>query len=329
MTRTLSSYEIAQAAIELALKDIAPRWKADTVAHYERAAKQEFANVSDRLKDPNEAQSKSWYENKLFPFRFVGMSKAYDKKRSTDYRISSFQMWRNAALQGGLVCLIKNARLAGERAYENAHHDFVFRGASKIAEVFGPGSEMMVTCELTYRAAGTGAIEGTASASSGAGKLTVSVAVMTNYRYGENAADGVLTVYGQYPMRVISVTNRNGSTFDGAISLEEAAVLISGLNPVEAKRLAKVELKAKKKARSDALWELEKLKRHWDDIASWYRFNDVNAHYQTTEQISRQRAALAERCAKHGLVDPGSKKAVNEIIKLLREQMKALKGSPL
>ncbi len=331
MPRTISSFEVAQAAIELALKDIAPRWKADTIAAYEKAAQDEHAGALAWLTDADEAKAKRWYDNKP-SFRFVGLSKAEQEKYEHDYRTPYFDRCRRAAIGGGLVCLIEEARQAGAFAYEQAHHDFVFRGAGKISDVFGPGAELTVTCDLKYRPGG--AIEGLATASSGAGTLVVVVSVMTNYRYGENAADGVLTVYGQYPMRVVSVVDRGGAkftrnAFSSSLSLEEAAVLISGRNPIAEKRRAVAELKAKKQQRGKDLWELEKRKRAWGEIASWYRWNEVQTNYQTDEIRKRAVVQLAELCTKHGVADPGSKKAANEKIKELREQMKQLKGRAL
>jgi hypothetical protein len=108
-------------------------------------------------------------------------------------------------------------------------------------------------------------------------ELVLETNMKTNYRYGENAADGHLTIYRQVPTLVASAKG-----FD-PIAVEAAYEA--------AKLAAKTDKKAELRRLGEAVDQAERRKRTWEDLYTTLRFASqrpeglINGNLQAAQEI--------------------------------------------
>lgn len=139
--------------------------------------------------------------------------------------------------------------------------------------------------------------------------LVLETSLKTNYRYGENSANGDLTIYRQVPTVIVS---SNG--FDA----QAAQVDVE-----QAKLQAKLDKKSALIALAEKLHALEKRKRHADDLAHTL---DFVAKYSNGVATGGNVNSIIEEVAALGLTVTPSVKESKLIVKELREAIKSVKA---
>ena len=157
---------------------------------------------------------------------------------------------------------------AADQQWEDDKAFYAARVGEKADLIGGDGEvKLMVVRDST--------LVGTCEVTLGDRKLVLETSLKTNYRYGENSANGHLTIYRQVP-----------TTVQGAWGFNYAAI-------ESAKTAAEIAAKADKKANLIALAAVikvaEKNKRKWEDLYSTLRFASqrveglINGNLQAAE----------------------------------------------
>ena len=139
--------------------------------------------------------------------------------------------------------------------------------------------------------------------------LVLETSLKTNYRYGENSANGDLTIYRQVPTVIVS---SNG--FDAHAAQVDVE---------QAKLQAKLDKKSALIALAEKLRTLEKRKRHADDLAHTL---DYVAKYNNGVATGGNVNSIIEEVAALGLTVTPSVKESKLIVKELREAIKSVKA---
>ncbi len=300
------------------LKDLAlvtPPWEKAIIEHYEETALNGFKNAKKQLADKND----EWYNRWMPSFSYIEFPEHLTLSHEALYNYR-----RVCAATGRMTCNVAKARADGKRAFEKARDAFVDRVSAKMAEVFGLYAELTVDTDLVFQ----GLIRGTVAALDTMGSmLTVYVTVMTNYRYREHSANGFLTVYNQYPIRVVGLTVKGDKKHAKKISLGQAAMAISGRDAAKERRDAIAQRREEKAAKGRKIWGLKKRIELYDSIRYQYKNLDECAKTNAKpERVFMHTAAIAEICTKKGIVDPGSYRSAMDKIIEIREDIKRMKA---
>ncbi len=291
------------------LEPVAPRWEADVIKRYEEEATNSFTHAKKMFAADN---AKDWY-------MYWQKGMFINFPASTDYRPRGFEFYQACAADGRMTCDIEKARKWGHMEFERTRAAFIGRTSTKMAEAFGSSAKLRVAGSLAYGRMIEGVVDATDERGS---MLSVHLSVITNYRYGENSQNGALTVYGQYPLRVRGVLVA-GEKKD-VVSIEEAAVLISGRNPAQEKRDRIKARQDAKKAWYEKVFSAQKTKEIYERLVSLYDFMEL--YVERKDSPTHHRAEIDKHCAHHKTPDPGSKKTAYAKVKEQREILKQLKA---
>jgi hypothetical protein len=164
----------------------------------------------------------------------------------------------NAVIGGAVVLNRAKVISDANQEWEDTKAFYAHRVAEKI-EIYLKGD-----VEIALNLTSYGVLEGSCTAVEGDKVLVLDTQLKTNYRYGENAADGNLTIYRQVPTTV-----RSAKGFD-PIALETAAA--------QGAQQAKVDRKAALEAAQQALRTAEKRKDLIDRLHSLKRWEKTTGH---------------------------------------------------
>ncbi len=148
-----------------------------------------------------------------------------------------------------------NVARAEKQADDNWQADKAFyahRVGTKLDELLQ--DDALITCDLERSVH----LIGTVTAHVDGKALRLRTSLKTNYRYGENAADGKLTIYRQVPTIIESAKGFDVAARERQIRYEATA--------------AKTERAAKCEAAAKELQILERRKSNWDDLYSTLRY---------------------------------------------------------
>jgi len=147
------------------------------------------------------------------------------------------------------------------------------------------------------------------------------VSLKTNYRYGENAANGVITVYWQVPCLY------RGN--DAGVAALRAAELVQrqAADAVKDQRQA---LKAQKDALNTRLYRLADVRMAYESLdhclKNMAERERRTGHPYVSENLPRYQADIAKACAKAGITDPGSLKAVKALGRATKDEILAIRA---
>jgi len=147
------------------------------------------------------------------------------------------------------------------------------------------------------------------------------VSLKTNYRYGPNAANGVITVYWQVPCLY------RGN--DAGIAALRAAELVQrqAADAVKEQRQA---LKAQKAALDTKLYRLADVRMAYESLdhclKNMAERERRTGHPYVSENLPRYQADVAKACAKAGITDPGSLKAVKALGRATKDEILAIRA---
>lgn len=233
------------------------------------------------------------------------------------------------AMKAGSYSVNKKQAVAdGKRVYQQIRDAFVIRVTDKIASVVLE-KPVKIVGDIHFM----GRVEGSLKVSVGKDFFGMKVAVKTNFRYGENAANGNLTVYSQYPVTFVSA--KVGGTLLTDVSEEILANVISGLAIDHKERTARAIIDARKARRKEKN-ALINMKMAANDVADCYESisrYQINASSDTiypgheahiASLVAEKKAKIAKICEKYNIADPGSKKAALALRKSLLAEIKSI-----
>ncbi len=318
----MQTTDTIRATVAALLTEPGPLWEANLVAHYRERALGATKHAVERFS----AGDKEWY-NRVHLSKYVLFPKQDDAHR---YRCRDFPELCQLARDGKVTTDLDRATDDAKRAYREARDTFIEHVTEKLACCFANDAVLHVHGKIGFQGMITGAISAEQHLPSLLGGVRVRarfgivVQVKTNYRYGENSENRVITQYHQYPITV-NFVEVDGVLISAANSIEQAAFAISGRNPTSeaaAARKARVDAKT---AYREKLIALERLKRQIDDRYTSLRYfvEGVKYHKGNEGRIA-EILAKAEFTAVDKLL--AAHKTVAAELKAAREAVKVHKA---
>lgn len=324
MATTLAPAAAIRTALEAILAPADPSWEQSVVDAYVAAAHGEMRTWTEYLGQPEPKE----YDKRRSPGRYVGIKSGLDWADAP----RSHEGKQTALAAGRYYVNVLSATEDAKREYQRVREAFLTRLGDKIAYIV-QDKHADVTGVIEFRRMIEGNITVVVRPSGASFELRVKV--MTNYRYGENSANGRLTVYAQYPATFVDA--RVGGIKPSPLSEEMLGHLISGLALDHKERATRAEIDARK-AVSAEKHRLDRLREGYSRLVDQYGrldyWNESNlraldagrASEQVTAELARIRAQIAKLCAAYGVIDPGSKKAALAQRKKFIETLKVLRA---
>lgn len=328
---TIDNAAAIRAGIEMLLKPVDAAWEQSVIDAYVHTAREQLKFWTEYLGKPEPKH----YEQRKDQPRYVLWTPPADYR--TSYMPVTFAQHKQRLADGQISANLKAATADAKETYRQTREAFVLRTTEKISYVVQDQKVQIVGFIEFNRM-----IEGNVTARLGKGDdgFTLKVSVKTNYRYGHNAANGVLTVYSQYPATFAGARVDGQNVLAQDLSEEVLANRISGL-PIDHKERASREQIDARKAKMVERTKLEDLKRAYYDIAHDHDYIvelelalrkgapdvlDAKQRERYEQLVKEYRAKIAKRCAAEGIADPGSKAVANIMRKGLIAQIKQMKG---
>lgn len=318
---------IIRTALERILAPVDAAWEKSIVDAYVAAAHAQMEQWAAYLAAP---EPKVWSHREKMP-QYVRWTRPADHVE--DYRPTTHAVYQQRLAAGQYSADVKDAAKDGKHQYHLIREAFLLRVGETIDNVIQT-KHASILGEIHFGRRIEGHLTITTKPDT---FFRLKVSVKTNYRYGHNSANGRLTVYGQYPV-LFDAATVNGEAVSDRLSEALLANLISGI-PVDRKIRATQDQKDAKEAIRAERDQLDRKRDMYAAIEDIYNSilyhetvkvrdqHDAKMVERCTELIAGYRAKLVEVCTRHGITDPGSKKAAFAERKSILAQIKALKAA--
>ena len=205
---------------------------------------------------------------------------------------------------------------AAENAADHAMRFFEGRVRDKIEEIIG-GRIDEAEIEAMLRQEG-GVITGTVTVSLGDEyEFSMSVSLKTNYRYGENAANGYMTQYYQVPTIIRMEKGERPTRIPTSRELQSAR-----------EKIAKSDIKDQIRELEKELRNITKADRDMPSGAAWVheQYKTVKSLEKTLRDVERKGAAAIDFISAQLLQSESDEDRIEEYKTNLQERIKQIKG---
>ncbi len=222
---------------------------------------------------------------------------------------------------------LEAARTDGNREFQIIYDTFVARTVEKLTCMLGERAFTIEGKLALHRL-----IETAAVVRADGIELTIQLGIKTNYRYGQNAANGNLTVYSQYPF-IVNACIVEGKGKLTELGVDEIAKVLNGTE-YEKKIRASADEKHARMARIAEIKRLDGIRAAYSAVAEdlgfaerWAKEKQERtgvAEVDTTGNAPSDRALRL--CAKAGVVAPTTAKEARTLRGEVAEKIKALRA---
>ncbi len=182
----MANTNLIRAAFETIIAAAEPAWRKATIDHFVRNAENQFAAFMAYI-----ASTEKLGFGKPRP------STRYIICSDTSYRANAWKQGSDAALY---TLNIDAARRDGAEEFATIRETFLLRTTEKVEAMVGENLPT-ISGSIHFQ----GMLVGDIAIEVQPGSVVrATLSVRSNYRYGANSANGVLTVYSQYPFEVVS-----------------------------------------------------------------------------------------------------------------------------
>lgn len=182
-------------AVAASIAHMVPAWRSQIHAEVMNAAARQRAQHTDFWKGKPENIDYRDIRAGSPPTSLLSVPK------SGNYADPPYAHHVRAAKAGGAEINHDVVARQADDLFRDMHDRFVHRAAAKLSAIAGKHGVSRVTSDVHLGSGIEGSVTGHIG---GVGHVTLDAASRTNYRYGDNAANGEITQYAQYPFTVTS-----------------------------------------------------------------------------------------------------------------------------